>query len=152
MKDWLTHLRFGLLLAFCATGFPCALASDEPSAKFAVVVNAENPITKIDAEELSNFFLKKKRAWPDGTGIRFVDRTDDSPERKHFLRSVVKKTGREVDLFWIGQKLYTGDSAPIQVTSDSLTASLIARFRGGIGYVSPDFTGAPGVKKIEVVP
>jgi hypothetical protein len=71
--------------------------------------------------------------------------------RKVFLRDVVKRSQREIETFWIGQKLYTGNSAPTQVSSDSMMASLISKFPGSIGYVSGSFTGAPGVKIIDII-
>lgn len=115
-----------------------------------IIVHVDNPTVKIRPDEISDFFLKRKRHWTDGSSVRFIDQIDGATSRDLFLKQIIKKTGREVDLFWVGQKLYTGDSAPIQVSSDAMTASLVAQFRGGIGYVSATFPITKGIKKVEV--
>ena len=115
-----------------------------------IIVNEANPLTEISEDHVADFFLKKTKNWPDGTPLRFFDRDDDSPERQIFLRDFLRKSSREMELFWIGQKLYTGLSAPTQIKNDLMMAALVSRFPGAIGYVSSDFGGAKGVKKIAV--
>jgi len=115
-----------------------------------IIVNDQNPASEITVQQLQNFFLKKNREWSNGQAVRFFDRRDDSPERSIFLKEVVHKSSREVELYWIGQKLYSGNTAPIQVSTDSMMASMVSRFPGAIGYVSPNFQGAPGVKKLVI--
>lgn len=115
-----------------------------------IIVNEQNPINEISQTQIQNLFLKKNRQWPNGQAVRFFDRRDDSAERKHFLRQYIKKTSRDIELYWIGQKLYSGNSAPIQVSTDSMMVSMVSRFPGAIGYVSSNFQGGPGVKKLVV--
>ncbi len=142
-----------IFFLFIVVGFSPLLAQPLGAQEgVVIIVNAENPSDAIGTDELVDFYLKKKRQWPDGNSVRFIDRTDDSPERKVFLKRIVGKTGREVDLYWIGQKLYSGDSAPMQVSSDAMTATLVSRLNGAIGYVSSQFAGAKGVKKIDLGP
>lgn len=116
-----------------------------------VITNVENPVGRITVDQLQDYFLKRARNWPDGTPVRFFDRSDSSSERRAFLDKYIKRSSRQVEQYWIGQKLYSGDSAPSQVSSDSIVVSLVSRFPGGIGYVSENFAGAKGVKIIEVV-
>lgn len=115
-----------------------------------VIVNESNPLESINRTEVADYFMKRNKQWPDGAPVRFFDRNDDSRERMSFLREVLKKSQREIETFWIGQKLYTGHSAPTQVSSDSMMAALVARFPGAIGYVSDEFAGGKGVKVIEL--
>jgi ABC-type phosphate transport system substrate-binding protein len=114
------------------------------------IVNESNPLTEISKTELSDLFLKRSRHWANGTVVRFIDQRDRAPERAVFITDYLKKSNHELELYWIGQKLYTGDSAPLQVSSDNAVISLVQSFPGAIGYVSGDFKGAPGVKKITV--
>lgn len=114
-----------------------------------IIINEKNPISELSEEQIANFFLKKIRQWPNGAPVRFFDQLDEKEERKIFLKTYVKKSSREVELYWIGQKLYTGYSAPLQINSD-LMAGVVARFPGAIGYVSSSFSGAPGVKKVSI--
>jgi len=118
--------------------------------EISIIVNEKNPLSNISADRLAHYYFKENRQWPNGQPVRFFDQKDESEVRKMFLDTVLKKTSREVELFWIGQKLYTGNRAPLQLGSDSMVASMVARFPGAVGYVSSTFTSAPGVKKIEL--
>lgn len=115
-----------------------------------IIVNDKNPLTEISRSTLARYYFKEIRQWPDGVPVRFFDQRDDAEVRNVFLEKVLKKSSREVELFWIGQKLYTGNRAPLQIGSDSMMASMVSRFPGAVGYVSPAFTGAAGVKRIEI--
>jgi ABC-type phosphate transport system substrate-binding protein len=116
--------------------------------EISIIVNVSNPINEITDEQLAHFFTKRTRTWPNGTPVRFFDHRDESETRKIFLNTVLRRSARDVELFWIGQKLYTGNSAPMQISSDTMVASMVSRFPGAIGYVSSSFNGATGVKKI----
>ncbi|MFA6236314.1 MAG: substrate-binding domain-containing protein [Bacteriovorax sp.] len=133
------------LIIFFLLSFSPLIAQD-----VVIIVNEQNPITEITRDQIRNFFLKNVRQWPSGTPVRFFDMSDTREERRYFLRQYVKKTPREVDLYWIGQKLYSGNSAPLQISSDAMIAGVVSRFPGAIGYVSSAFTEAPGVKKISI--
>lgn len=115
-----------------------------------VIVNEENPISSLTADQMRDYFFKKSKHWPNGVPVRFFDRGDNSSARKFFLKDVVHKSNRDVELFWIGQKLYTGHSAPTQINTDSMTVAMVARFPGAISFLSGEFAGAKGVKIIEV--
>lgn len=115
------------------------------------IVNEQNPTLELTDVQVTNYFFKKVRQWPNGVPVKFFDQMNDKEERKSFLKDYMKRTSRDVELYWIGQKLYTGNSAPLQITSDFMMANVVARFPGAIGYVSSSFQGAPGVKKITVV-
>lgn len=134
-----------ILLIFC---FISSLAFGKSDIKF--IVNASNPISSITIEQIQDFYLKRVRFWPDGIPLRFFDRKEGTPERKIFISRYIKKTPRKIDQYWIGQKLFSGDSAPTQLATDPLTVALVSKFAGGIGYVSGDFKEATGVKIIEV--
>ncbi|HXH32393.1 MAG TPA: hypothetical protein VNJ01_16450 [Bacteriovoracaceae bacterium] len=118
--------------------------------KILVIVNASNPLNSISSQQLQDFYFKRAKQWPDGSALRFFDRSEGSEERKEFLSSLLHRSTRQVDHFWIGQKLYSGASAPSQVNSDRMVTSLVARFPGGISYVSENFTQFKGVKVLTV--
>jgi len=120
-------------------------------AKFVIIVHESNPLSSIHVDMLSDYFLKRNRSWPHGSHVRFFDRSDSSVIRKEFLRKIIHKTPREVDQYWIGQKLYTGNSAPTQIETDDMTLALVSRFPGAIGYVSEEsLSGTKSVKKLEI--
>lgn len=116
-----------------------------------IIVNEANTVEELTSSQISEYFMKKRKTWPDGNQVRFFDRTDDSPERKFFMEKILHKKPREMELYWIGQKLYTGHSAPTQVSSDSITLTLVSRFPGAIGIISTDALLTKGVKKVKIV-
>lgn len=134
-----------IILCFIAWSEAAHTADD-----FVIIVNEKNPVSEISSTSLAHFYLKETRQWPNGLPVRFFDQKDEAEVKKSFLNSVLKKSTREVELFWIGQKLYTGSRAPLQIGSDSMMAQMVSRFPGAVGYVSPSFPGAPGVKKVEL--
>ena len=130
-----------LTLALCVS----AIADD-----IIVIVNEKNKISSISINKLEDFFMKRTRKWSNGDAVRFFDHRDENVNRKIFLEKFVQKTSREVELYWIGEKIYTGNVAPIKITSDSMMASMVSRFPGGIGYVSSDYKIPKTVKIIEI--
>lgn len=114
----------------------------------ALIVNAENPVVTLSRSQVTDFFLKKNKRWADGVPVRFFDRADGTDERKQFLRDFVQKSSRDIELYWIGQKLYSGHSAPSQIASDSMVEIMVSRFPGALGYVSESYELTKPVKKI----
>lgn len=134
-------LFIAILISFSTTVF---------AQKIVIVTNSMNSANRITLDQIQDYFFKRNRLWPDGKPVRFFDRTDNSTERNIFLKDYVKKTARQVDQFWIAQKFNTGDSSPIQVSSDSMTLNLVSRFPGGIGYVSETTVLPKNVKQLEI--
>ncbi len=143
MKSFNVYSLFFILL-LTSTDF--ALSAD-----ISVIVNSKNSISSITTVELNDFFIKKNRSWSDGEPVRFFDHREESANKKLFLKKFIRKTSREIELYWIGEKIYTGNIAPIQVTSDSMMAAMVTRFKGGIGYVSGQFSIPKTVKRLTVV-
>lgn len=119
--------------------------------KVAVIVNAENPVSELSVPQVRDFFLKRKTQWPDGKPVRFVDWEEGASVRNTFLSEIVRKSARDLELFWIGEKLYHGNSAPIKVNSVEMVTAFVSRLAGAIGYVPSDAPlPATKVKRIEL--
>jgi hypothetical protein len=116
-----------------------------------IIVNEKNPNTSIKASELTDYFMKKARKWPNGDSVRFFDFRDENEIRSVFLKKFVKKTSREIELYWIGEKIYTGNIAPIQITNDSMMTAMVSRFPGGIGYINTKGVLPKTVKRLTIV-
>ena len=119
-------------------------------ADIVVIVNEKNILKSIKIDELQDFYMKRIRKWQNGNPVRFFDHRDENENRKIFLEEFIQKTSREVELYWIGEKIYTGNVAPIKITSDSMMTSMVSRFSGGIGYVSSKYKIPKTVKIIEI--
>ncbi|MCC2678769.1 MAG: hypothetical protein K0R29_1345 [Pseudobdellovibrio sp.] len=115
------------------------------------IVNGNNPVTEVSANDIRDYYFKRKRQWPSGESVRFIDRSLTSNIHDIFVRRILRKSNSDVELFWIGQKLYTGDSAPLRETSDNSTIQFVSTFKGAIGYVSTSTViGEQNVKVIKV--
>jgi len=118
--------------------------------KVIIVTNIMNSTNQITRDQIQDYFFKRNRLWPDGKPVRFFDRQDNSAERTYFLKYHLHKTARQVDQFWIGQKFNTGDSAPIQVSTETMTLNMVSRFPGGISYVNEGVRLPKNVKVLEI--
>lgn len=118
--------------------------------KIVIVTNVMNTSNRITRDQIQDYFFKRNRQWPDGKPVRFFDRLDNSAEREKFLKNFLFKTSRQIDQFWIAQKFNTGDSAPIQVTTDTMTLNMVSRFPGGISYVNEGISLPKNVKVLEI--
>ncbi|AZZ35516.1 hypothetical protein CIK05_01430 [Bdellovibrio sp. qaytius] len=113
------------------------------------IVNTENTTEKLTVAEIRDYYFKRKRRWGNGESIRFIDRTT-GPLREAFLKKYINKSTSDVELFWIGQKLYSGDSAPLKEASDATTMSFVSSLKGAIGYVSEATILRKNIKVIKV--
>ncbi|MES2964420.1 MAG: substrate-binding domain-containing protein [Bdellovibrionota bacterium] len=127
-------LSMMLLAVSLLCGSGISTASESVTLVF--IVNADNPVGAISEGDLREMFFKRKKSWPDGTAVRFIDRSSGSAIRQDFLKSILMKKSDEIEMYWIGQKLYSGDSAPLQQASDAMTIRFVESFKGAIGYVS----------------
>ena len=100
------------------------------------IVNIDNPSSEITYSDIRDYYFKKKRQWSNGESVRFIDRNLEASLHDTFVKTILKKSNSDVELFWIGQKLYSGDSAPLRKTSDNGTIEFVSSFKGAIGYIS----------------
>ncbi len=114
------------------------------------IVNEKNPVKEMSTKEISDFYFKKNRHWPDGSKVRFFDQKGASPQEEWFLKNILKKSQHDVDLFWVGEKNHSGQGAPIVAPSDDMVISSVAAVPGGIGYIYGKEVDLSHVKKITV--
>lgn len=151
MRRKITTIRIllfssSLALAFLIPSSTTTFATEG----IAVIVNVSNPVEKITRRELSDYFFRVKREWPNGSSVRFIDRSP-SPERTIFLKQILGKSSQEVDRYWIAQKLQRGLSAPTQSPSERNSIEFVSLFKGAIGYVAAGTTiSNKDVKRIEL--
>lgn len=112
------------------------ILSAETSEEIIFIVNSENPSNEITIHDIRDYYFKRKRHWPNNESVRFIDRSPENPVRLMFIKNVLKKTPSEIEQYWIGQKLYSGDSAPLRETTDNGTIKFCSSFKGSIGYIS----------------
>jgi hypothetical protein len=123
--------------------------ADAPAGGFVVIVHAQNPSNAASRELLSDIFLKKITRWEDGEAARPVDLPPDSPVRRAFSNSVIRRPVAAVRHYW-QQRIFSGrDVPPTELESDDAVVHHVAKHRGAVGYVSPE-TKLAGVKPLSV--
>jgi ABC-type phosphate transport system substrate-binding protein len=133
--------RIGVLWLFAAALlFICRFSGSTARAgevEFRVIVHPESSTRSATREFVSEAFLKTSTRWPDGETIRPVDQRPDSPVRKAFSDSILKRSIAAVRNYW-QQRIFSGRSVPPpELDSDDAVVRYVSEHRGAVGYVSP---------------
>ena len=116
---------------------------------YRIIVNNSNSITSLSKTEVSNFFLKKRIQWSNGTEVVPVDLNARSPVRETFSKDIHNKTTAQVRAFW-QQSVFSGKATPpVEMDNDDKVIEFVKANPGAIGYVSAT-ANVQGVKVITV--
>lgn len=128
--------RRQLMIWLVTAGATAATRNLHADPGFRVVVNEGNPIDSASSELLTELFLKRRIEWPDGTSARPADLVADTEARKEFSKSVLHRSVAAVKSYW-QQMIFAGRGVPPpELESDAAVMAYVARYRGGVGYVS----------------
>jgi ABC-type phosphate transport system substrate-binding protein len=126
-----------------------ALVHAEPGTGLRVIVNAKNPVTRLERRFIAEAFLKKRTHWDGDEPIQPVDLGQRSAVRDRFSRDVLDRDVASVRRYW-AQQVFSGRGVPPpEVPNDADVIKYVAAHPGGIGYVAAGASLA-GVKTIEV--
>jgi len=114
---------------------------------YKVIVNNSNEVTALTRSEVSNYLLKKRTNWSNGSNIVPVDLGSQSAVRAAFSVDVHGKTISQVRSYW-QQSVFSGKATPAQeMNSDADVINFVKNNAGAIGYISSG-ADAQGVKVI----
>ena len=85
--------KITIILLFSVLGVLLAgslLTAEEKN--FVVIVNKSNNMASLSKSQVSRMFLKKVFTWKDGSSVKPIDLTPDSPIRKAFSQNWNKRT------------------------------------------------------------
>ena len=119
--------------------------------KFKLVVHRSNELHSLPLAQVSDYFMKKKTTWPNGSGVKPVDLSVDSKVRQAFSNIVLDKPASAVRMFWQRQVFSGSIAPPPEVASELVLLAYVGENPGAIGYVSGDTVLGPGVKVVDVV-
>ena len=141
------------LVLICLLPVAIALASrpagGDPEPAFQVIVNAENPATRLDKRLVAEAFLRKRTRWDGDRAILPVDLGQKSRARSAFSQQVLGRDVASVRRYW-AQLVFSGRGVPPpELAFDSDVVKYVAAHGGAIGYVAPG-TALSGVKVVEV--
>lgn len=122
-------------------------ASADPT--FHVIVNAANPVVKVEKRLVAEAFLKKRTRWDDDRAIQPVDLGQKSSARSAFSREILGRDVSSVRRYW-AQLVFSGRGVPPpELATESDVVKYVAAHSGAIGYVATSIPLA-GVKVVEV--
>lgn len=135
-----------LVVTALVASAPTSLTGRESD--FQIVVHPGHRGETIEADTLSNVFLKKgSKKWPEGVFVEPIDQAVDLPIRAAFSRSIHRRSVDSVQSFW-QRRIFSGRGTPPPTAkTDAEVIAFVRSTIGGIGYVS----ARAEVKDVKVV-
>ena len=116
---------------------------------YVVIVNKSNNVTSLSKSQVSRLFLKKVFTWKDGSSVKPIDLTPDSPVRKSFSQEIHGRNVYSIKNYW-QQMIFAGrDVPPLEKETEQEIIDYVSSHPEAIGYVSSK-ANLSNVKVIEV--
>ena len=143
--------RVALLIACLAALGAGRLSAQEDARAYRVIVNADNPVGLLSAQEVSRLFMRKTTSWShNGQTVLPVELIDDSPVRAAFIRDIHHKNPVDVTVYWEEQVFQGKTPPPPDEASDGAVMDYVRSHPNAIGYVSAAAKLTPDVKTITI--
>ncbi len=146
-----TTMRTSLTLLFTVAAFLVAApALRAQEGGYRVIVNAANPVSTLEARDVSRMFRKEMTRWKDGSAVAPVDQRTKAPVRAAFSQKVHGRSVQMMAEFW-RQQIFSGRNVPpVEKASDAEVIDFVRANPGAIGYVSGSTSLAPDVRVVMV--
>jgi ABC-type phosphate transport system substrate-binding protein len=140
MKNIKTSLLVGAL----------CLSTGVAMAETVVIVGAKSGIGALEKQQVSDLFLGKASAFPDGKQAVPLDQAEGSPARDEFHSKVTGKSGAQLKSFWSKQVFSGKGTPPKEMANSADVKKLVADNPNMIGYV--DKAVVDGSVKVVLTP
>ncbi|MDX1763465.1 MAG: hypothetical protein R3231_04020 [bacterium] len=141
-----------LFLAVAATIYfagPLRALAEEP---VVIIVNAENKMASLTAEEVAQFYNNDKLTWPDGNQVVLYDLKVKDEARVRFSQHVLHKDPEKVAMEWASRKITnTAKNPPRTVSSALLMETRVAKDPAAVGYLLQSQVTSDRVKVVHVI-
>lgn len=119
-------------------------------AEIVLIVNPDNPVNTLTAEQVARIFLRKKSNLPGGMILTPVDQPK-GPLRDAFYEKYVGMNRARISAYW-AQRVFTGaGEPPRQTTSEEDIPAIVAATPDLIGYIeSAQITG--NIRVVAITP
>ena len=116
------------------------------NAGVAVIVNPAVATSSLTVEQVSQLFMGRMKALPDGTVVAPVDLAEGMPVRLQFIERVLGKNEQQLRSYW-SRMIFTGKGQPPRsVGSAADVVKMVSSSPGFIGYVDTKDVVAGKVK------
>jgi hypothetical protein len=104
-------------------------------AEVVLVANPKHAGTKLSTDQVSNVYLGKKIALPDGSVLIPLNQAEGKPVREEFLQKVTGKSDAQIKAYW-AKLAFTGKGdAPKDAGGDSEIKKMVAGNPNMVGYM-----------------
>ncbi len=122
-------------LAVCFALVPFLAAAQGVDRSLRVVVNKENKIVSLTADDLTRIFLGKKTLWDSGTRIVPAMPEEESPAGEAFLTGTLQKSVSQFRTYWKRLLFSGGGAVPKVFRTSGQILDFVNRQPGAIGVV-----------------
>ena len=111
-------------------------SSSMAQAGVVVVMSSKSDVDSLSRAQVSQIFLAKTDALPDGRVAKPVDQADGSAVRNEFYDKVADKNAAQMKAYW-AQLTFTGKAQPPRkVSGDAAVKAALAENPAAVGYIS----------------
>lgn len=121
----------GLLILALSWTVPC-------EATLAIIVNPNNPIKAMTANQVKAIFLGQMKNFPSGKQAIPIDQTVNSTARVEFYSKVIRKSEVQLKSYWSGITFTGKAQPPAQGGNDKQVKELIAENPSMLGYINAE--------------
>ncbi len=136
-------LLIRLVLAFCLIA-TCAHAD------IAVVVNHQNPVEKMNKQQITDLFMGRYVAFTDGTIALPLDLPAKSAVRNAFYKSITGRSVAQINAYW-AKLIFSGRATPPRIApGEKEVINMIVNNKNAIAYIDVKYM-TPEVKIVYLV-
>jgi ABC-type phosphate transport system substrate-binding protein len=111
-------------------------SSSMAQAGVVVVMSSKSDVSSLSKAQVSQIFLAKTDALPNGRVAKPVDQADGSAVRNEFYDKVADKNAAQMKAYW-SQLTFTGKAQPPRkVSGDAAVKAALAENPAAVGYIS----------------
>jgi ABC-type phosphate transport system substrate-binding protein len=140
-----TNRMTAILLLVAGTSFLLSFAPHpaRPKVEIAIIINAANPVNKMGADFVKNYWLRRfvKRWKETNKGILPADHKGKSPEQDAFYNAVLGLPSDAVESYLSARQYQSGDNPPQKFATDADIINYVGSEIGAIGYVNSASVG-----------
>ncbi|WP_238582374.1 hypothetical protein [Cellvibrio sp. OA-2007] len=120
-----------LLISIILLGFSNLLQADT-----LVIVNAQNPISRMEHKQVVDLFMGRSSVFPDRQPAQTLDLKAGTPVRASFYKTLTGKSEAQVDAYWATLVFAGRMSPPKQLTDEQQVIAEVAANPSAIAYVN----------------
>jgi len=114
-----------------------------------VVVHSSVPADSLSQSQLRNIFTLRQTQWPDGSPVKIIVLTDNSPIHQRFCREQLRLFPYQLNSIWDKRSFSGTGRRPQQVDNVAAMLALLRTEPGAIGYVE-QYTAEPAIKEVRI--